>query len=123
MKVDEKTTDVSFENQKEAAKDVVSQPALSEEEYSHMAGVNARIRDLKQYGYDLREHLDGMKSELARLEEILENTRTELEQKTQEMQDCFDNYILKPYGLTGEIVIADTVPHYITVKSPEQVSG
>jgi|GEM_PF-4983537 len=115
MKVDEKTTDAKFDNQKEVQGD---KPALSAEQYQQMAGVNARIKDLKQYGYDLREHLDNLRKDIVQVEEALDNARKELEEKTQEMQECFDNFILKPYGLTGEITIADTEPHYITVKTP-----
>jgi chromosome segregation ATPase len=116
MKVDN-TKDVEFENLKD------SKPALSPEQYQQMAMAYTKLRELKQIGFDLRENLDSLTKHLevvtkdiAAVEEALASTRQELEDKNKELQTCFDEYIMQPYGLTGEIEIAETEPHYITVK-------
>jgi len=90
-------------------------PALTKEQFAHMATINNRVRDLKQSGFDLREYLDSIKQEITRVEAELEKAREELVEKTKEMQNCFDEYIYKPFGITGQISIADSEPHYITM--------
>lgn len=95
-------------------------PALSNEQYTIMADINARIRDLKQGGFDLREYLDSVRQEVIRVETELEKARTELVSKTEEMQKCFEDFIFTPHNITGQIAIADTEPHYITVVEAPQ---
>jgi len=89
-------------------------PFLTTEQYVEMAEINARVRELKQLGFDIRELLDNLRSEMGRLEGELDKTRNELIAKTQDMQTCFQQYIYEPFNMTGQIVVADTEPHYIT---------
>ena len=128
MELTEKVTNPEFEDtnspQPETAPEADARPAITDEQYAQMAAINARIRDLKQFGFDLREHIDGMRTEIARLDGELEKARDELVERTKDMQKCYDDFILAPYGITGQIAIADTTPHYITVMeaqpAPEQ---
>lgn len=89
-------------------------PAITTEQFAKMAEINARVRDLKQGGFDMREYVDSIKREISRVEAELEKAREELVEKTKEMQQCFDEFIYKPFGITGQISISDTEPHYVT---------
>lgn len=95
-------------------------PALTSEQFATMAAINSRVRDLKQSGFDMREYLDSVRQEIARVEAELEKAREELVEKTKEMTTCFEEFVYKPYGISGQISIADTEPHYITVLESEQ---
>ena len=128
MELTENVINTEFENtnspQPEVAPEADARPAITDEQYAQMAEINARIRDLKQFGFDLREHIDGMRSEIERLEGELEKARTELVERTKDMQTCYDDFILAPYNITGQIAISDSSPHYITVmEAPAQGQG
>jgi hypothetical protein len=115
MRLSDKDITPEFEKDAPDSVETNPQPALSNEQYVFMADINARIRDLKQGGFDLREYLDSVKQEVTRVETELEKARAELVNKTEEMQKCFEDFIFTPHGITGQIAIADTEPHYITI--------
>lgn len=118
MNILEDDTKPNFAKTKAELATEPEKPALTKEQFAHMAAINGRVRDLKQGGFDLREYLDSVKQEVAKVEAELEKAREELVEKTKEMQNCFDEYIYKPFGITGQIAIADNEPHYITVVEP-----
>lgn len=92
-----------------------SKPVLTDEQYAKMAALHNRIKELKQGGFDLLEILDALKKDVNRVESELADTRTELVEKNQEIQTCYEEFIFKPYQITGQIAISDTSPHYINV--------
>lgn len=91
-----------------------NKPAITNEQFAKMAEINARIRDLKQGGFDMREYIDSVKKEITRVETELEKAREELIERTKDMQQCFDEFIYQPFGIVGQITISDTEPHYVT---------
>ena len=89
MEILETDTKPEFEKAEKTPKAAPAEeqkPALTNEQYAQMAEINARVRDLKQIGFDIREYLDGLRTEAARLDGELEKARAELIEKTTEMQ-------------------------------------
>ena len=95
-------------------------PTITDAQYQKMSAINVRIRDLKQFGFDVRERKDELEKEIDRLDGELLKMREELAYQTQEMQKCYDEFVLKPYNITGQITISETSPHYISTTNVEQ---
>ena len=90
-------------------------PALTHEQYEHMARINAKVRELKQNGYDMREYLDKLNFDIKQIETQLLRSRDEIVDLNAEMENCYKDYIFTPYNLTGQMTSSETGPHYITV--------
>jgi hypothetical protein len=93
----------------------VNKPCLTHDQFTTLTKVNGRIIELKQSGFDIIERLDAVKTDINELESLLEKIKAELADRKQEMEKYFNDYIYEPYSISGQISIADTEPHYITV--------
>lgn len=120
MEILDDDTKPDFAKTKVELANEAEKPALTSEQFATMAAINSRVRDLKQGGFDMREYLDSVKLEVTRVEAELEKAREELVEKTKEMTTCFEEFVYKPFGISGQISISDTEPHYITVVETEQ---
>jgi hypothetical protein len=89
-----------------------TRPTVTHDEYIKLATLKAQQKQLKENGFDASEFISGGKAQIAAAEEKLAEIRTELNSATEEFQGLF-NEVTTRYGLTGNVNIDDTEPHYI----------